>query len=348
MKASILGLAIAAVAFGASTLYLSAQLNEERAQADKLGELTRELNARIAELEKTREHRFAANGNFGGGAMAPGGMLMGPPPPSAERGEGKPDVVESVAFNGPAPPQSEAFQKMMRSGVRANNKRIYADLGPQLGLSKEETAKFIDLLTDQQVDSFGRRHDMSPDADPVERQRLAYEARREDQAEIDNFLGTSKAAAFREYQETIPARMELEQLTRQLEGADATLSDDQQKRMLAALIEERKRIPMPQMSENADADEYTKAYAQWQSDYNERVNAQARSILNNDQMTAYSDYQQWQNEMQQQMHIRRAARGPRGAAGATVTYSAGATQVAGDAMFVVVPPPPAEKPRKPQ
>ena len=109
----------------------------------------------------------------------------------------------------------------------------------------------------------------------------------------------------------IPARQELEQLARQLEGSDATLSDDQQKRMLTALIDERKRIPMPQMSDSTTPEEYTKAYTEWQADYNERVSAQARNILDTEQMTAYSDYQQWQKEMHEQMVTRRGNRAMR-------------------------------------
>jgi hypothetical protein len=344
MKASIWGLAVAAVAFGASTIYLSVQLNEERAQADKLAELTRGLNARIAELEKVREHRFAASGTFGDVAMSQSGRPMGPPPPPAEMGEAKADVAETVSFGAP-PPRSEAFEKMMRTNLRANNKRLYADIGERLGLSKEDTSKLIDMLTDQQVDNFG--HMRGSNVDAAERKSQMDEARREDQAELENFLGASKAAELRDYQETIPARMEMEQLARQLEGADATLTDAQQKRMLAALVEERKRIPMPQFSENTNPDEYSKAYAEWQNDYNERVNAQARSILNSDQMTAYSDYQQWQKEMQQHMVTRGVSRGQR-VPGSNITFSAVTMPISGEAATVMVPPPPEEKPRKPQ
>ena len=257
MKSSALGLAIAAIAFGASTIYLSVQLNEERAQADKAAETMAALNARIAELEKVREQRFAMSGEFGGVALAQGGMAMGPPPPPTEKGETKTEVTEAVSIGAP-PPRSEAFEKMMRTNMRANNKRMYADIGEKLGLNKEDTSRLIDMLTDQQVDNFGNMRDVNG-SDPAERKRLMDEARREDQAEIEDFLGASKAAALRDYQETIPSRQELEQLARQLEGSDATLSDEQQKRMLTALIDERKRIPMPQMSDSTTPEEYTKA-----------------------------------------------------------------------------------------
>ena len=46
----------------------------------------------------------------------------------------------------------------------------------------------------------------------------------------------------------------------------------------------------------------------WQADYNARVAAQARGILNTEQYTAYDDYEKWQKEMNEQMqHSARAA-----------------------------------------
>ena len=344
MKLSALGLAIGAIAFGASTIYLSVQLKEERALADKTAETMASLNARIAELEKAREQRIAMTGQFGGVAMAQGEMAMGPPPPAAEKGEPKTEVTEAVSFGAP-PPRSEAFEKMMRTNLRANNKRLYADIGEKLGLNKEDTSRLIDMLTDQQVVNFESMR--GTNVDQAERLRQRDEARRESQTEIDNFLGASKAAALRDYQETIPARQEMEQLTRQLDGADASLSEEQQKRMLAALIEERKRIPMPQMSDSTTPEEYTKAYSEWQNDYNERVNAVARSVLDTEQMTAYADYQQWQKEMREQMVTRRGGRGPRGATGGNFTYSAVAAPIMAETV-IMVGPPPEEKPRKPQ
>ncbi len=344
MKSSALGLAIAAIAFGASTIYLSVQLNEERAQADKFAETVAALNARIAELEGARERRFATSGAFGSVELAQAGIaaVPSPLPPPAENSESKAEFTEAVAIGSP-PPRSEAFEKMMRSNLRANNKRIYADIGEKLGLNQEDTNKLIGLLTEQQLDNFGRMRELNA-MDPAERKRLLDDERRENQAEIDNFLGASKAEALKDYQDTIPARMEMEQLTRKLVGSDATLSEDQQKRMLTALIDERKRIPMPQMSENSTLEDYSKAYAEWQADYNERVIAQARGILNTEQMTAYTDYEDWQKEMQTHMRPR-ASRGQR-LPGGNVSFSAVTMPLVGEAAIMVAPPA-EERPRKP-
>jgi hypothetical protein len=348
MKSSALGLAIAAIAFGASTIYLAVQLNDERAQAEKVAATMATLNARIAELEKARELRFGASGVFGGDALAQGGMPMAPPPPPpSDKNDVKLESGETAVFSTAPPPRSEAFEKMMRTNMRANNKRMYADLGEKLGLSKEDATKLINMLTDQQVDNFGRMREMNI-TDPAQRRQSMEEARREDQAELEAFLGPSKAAALRDYQDTIPARQEMDQITRQLEGADATLTEDQRSRLLATLIEERKRVPMPQMSDSTTPEEYSKAYAEWQSDYNERVDSQAHSILNTEQMTAYTEYQQWQKEMRDQMATRRATRGMRGAPGGNVTFMS-ATPIAGEVAIMAAPaPPPEERPRKPQ
>jgi len=134
------------------------------------------------------------------------------------------------------------------------------------------------------------------------------EASREHKAKLASLLGPEKLESLEEYQRSLPARQELDMLARQIEGSDAApLNEDQRKRLLAALIEERKRIPAPQFptGTDANADDYAKTFSDWQADYNARVAAQARGILNNEQYTAYDDYVKWQKEMNEQMHIQR-------------------------------------------
>jgi len=311
MKTSALGLSIAVVAFGASTIYLAMQLSEERALSGQLAETTRTLNARIAELEKSRaEPRYAMSGTFGGINTAPGSTISALPPPPAG---GRSRAGESTPINGPPlPTQSEAFRKMMRAQMRAQNKKIYADVGSQLGLSREDANKLIDLLTDQHSGGFA----ISDQTDPQERMRQMNDALRENEAKIADLLGPEKLKLLQQYQQTIPARQELDVLAHQIEGSDAAaLSDDQRKRLLAALVEERNRIPAPGYSRGTTGEEYRKSYTDWQDDYDARIAEQFRGILNTEQYAAYDQYQQWQKEMNAQM---RMATGPNG----TVIYSA--------------------------
>ena len=312
MTTSGLGLSIAVLAFGASTIYLAVQLGNERAHSEQLATETRALNARIGELEKARaEPRIAMNGIFSGINTQPGesvSVALPPPPSTAARTEARADMLESVVVNGPSmQPSSEAFRKIMRSQMRAQNKQIYADVGAQLGLSKEDASKLIDLLTDQHVDGMGISRETT---DPNERVRLMNEARRENEQKIADLLGPEKLKQLEQYQQTIPARQEMDMLARQLDGSDADpLSSDQRKRLLAALIEERGRIPAPDFRRSTTSEDFKKAYLDWQDDYNARIAAQARSILDAEQYSAYDQYQQWQKEMNVQM---RSAVGPHG------------------------------------
>jgi len=310
MKPSILTLSIATLAFGGSTIYLAQRLKDESALSEQLARETSALNARIAELEKARaEMPFAVAGSFGAVDMAPGVISAGPPPPAVANNEQRGDAVEAVAVNAPTmlPPRTEAFQKMIRAQLRAQNKQLYADAGAALGLSKEDASKLIDLLTDQHVDGIGISRET---LDPAERMRLINEARRENEAKIADLLGPEKLALLEQYQQSIPVRQELDMLARQLEGSDAdAMNAEQRKRMLAALLEERKRVPPPSFSNGTAREDFAKAYVDWQDDYNARVAEQARGILSSAQFAAYDEYQQLQKEMREQMSV---APGPHG------------------------------------
>jgi hypothetical protein len=295
----MLGLVVATIAFGGSSVYLWQQLHEERARSEQVAEVSRRLNARIAELEKSRfqlqGQRFA-NGAFMRGELGPSGPV-GPPAGAVPPSEVKPEAAGEPAFTTLRPDRSPAFQNMMRSQIRANNKRLYRDVGDKLGLNKEEAGKLVDLLTEQQLEGFGQ---LRAAEDPAAARRMADEIHREQQAAISDLIGADKAQSLQEYQESLPARQEFDMLSRQLEGNDVTLTADQSKRLLAVYVDERKRIPMPEYVPGTDSAEYSKQLSAWQEDYNKRVSSEASSILNTDQLTAYNEVQQWQKEIRDQ------------------------------------------------
>lgn len=331
MKPSILTLSIATLAFGASTIYLAQRLKEESALSEQFARESSALTARIAELEKARaEPIFAAGESFGAVSMPPGQTMSAMPPPLSPSAPQRADASEAgvVKVSPIQYPSGEAFRKVMRAQIRAQNKQIYADVGAQLGLSKEETSKLIDLLTDQHVDGIGVSRETS---DPTERMRLMNDARRENEAKIAELLGPEKLPLLEQYQQSIPVRQELDMLARQLEGSDADpMNADQRKRMLAALLEERKRIPSPNYSSGTAREDFTKAYVEWQDDYNSRVAEHARGILNSAQYVAYDEYQQLQKEMREQMNVA----GPTGARGNVMFTTAAPAVMLGETVSV--------------
>ena len=102
-------------------------------------------------------------------------------------------------------------------------------------------------------------------------------------------------------------------ISRQLEGVDLSLSDSQQQRLVAALSEERKRIPAPEYIPGTSREDHFEAMKAWNDDYAERSAGRVRGILNSEQVTSYNEYQQWSREMRSQFEARRAMRAGDGA-----------------------------------
>lgn len=325
MKASVLGLAVASAAFAASSLYFWQQLESERESAARVAETTRQLTARIAELESARarlaETRTAA-------VSAPQTRVFGEltqtgPAPGEPAEADKGNKVWTVNRVEPSP----AMQKMMRNQARVRNKRLYAGVSDQLGLSKEKAEKLIDLLTDQQVAGFGGLPEFK---DPADAERYFQEHQRAHEQAISDLIGPDKALALKEYQETLPTRFEVENLARQLADQDAPLSEAQSKQLLDVLLTERKRVPEPEFVSGMDEKEYAKAANVWKDDYDRRVADEASRILNAEQLTAYGEIQQWQKDMREQMAAQGIVMPPAGPArrivgsGNAVTFTAAA------------------------
>lgn len=303
MKPSTLGLFIAAAAFGASTIYLTLQLREERAQADEVAAQMQALQTRIAELERLKAEVLPLQpGEPDDDAELVAQSAM-PPAPLPVAPQAEEDPPERAARpNRPPPAQSEAARNVLRMNMRAGNRRLYEDVEERLGLTKEQATQLIELLTDQQLarmDQF-RRGGQGPGR--------GMQPSPQDLAAISSVIGADRMALFQDYQKTLPARQEVQTITRQLEGADLALSEDQRDRMIAALTEERERVPAPVFDESTSREDYAASMEEWQKDYRERSASRARGILDSKQYKSYDQYQKWVAEMQQQREARRNAR----------------------------------------
>jgi len=349
MKPPMLGLTVATAIFGASSLYLWRQLSVERDRAAQVEQTTQKLNARIAELENARQ-QFAqrrvgnpnayVTGTLGNGS-APGGPLPDAVPVQGiNEGPG-----HNVWSSGPGPEMPQAMKRMMRAQMRAHNKRVYADVGESLGLSKDTAAKLIELISDQQTFGLDAMREGTNSA------RQFEDIRRQQDAAIADLIGPEKMQAWVDYQQSMPARQDFEMLANQLDSSEVSLTPDQSKRLLATYVEERGRVPMPQWTEGGDSAEYAKSVTAWQEDYNRRVADEANHILNPEQLTAYNEIQQWQKEMREQFTVVTNA-APAAAVGthpprgfAAVTFTSNGAIEATTPLELPAPPPsvPAEK-----
>jgi hypothetical protein len=345
MKPPVIGLAIAAAAFAGSSIYLWQQLQQERERGAQVAETSRQLNARIAELEKTRQQFMHVRGS--NGSMVSGAFGVGPAPVNTPEtsSETRPTKVDGGWASPPPRERPPAMDKMLRWQIRADHKRMYADVGTALGLSKEKAGQLIDLLTEQQLQQFGSYAHSPWSTDPNEARRKLEDSQRANQAAIEELLGPDKAQSLREFQQSLPARQEFEMLVNQLEGNDVTLTPEQSRKLLAAYLEERKRVPMPQLDPNTAKDPtvYHQAYTNWQNEYSDRVAAEARNILDPGQLNAFNEVQEFQREMRSQFQGMTFTAAP--AAGVAVPANAVMFSTAGG--VAIAAPAQDETPRKP-
>jgi len=349
MKAPLLALSIAAASFAGSSVYFWQQLQAERQRSAQAEQASRQLNERIAVLEKTRGQSTLVRSVNNGPVMS--GVFGAVAPPAAAAasqvaapGKGEPGWNADLPHERPP-----AMDKMMRWQVRAGHKRMYAGVREALGLSKEQTAQLIDLLTEHQVAQMDSFTDLPWSTDPREAQRRAEEQKRQNEAAIQELLGAEKALALQEYQQSMPARQEFEMLVNQLEGNDVTLSPDQNSKLLAVFLEERKRVPMPTYDELTDPVAYRETYNTWQDDYWNRVSDEARHILDSGQISAFNEVQQWQKDMRTQFSsVTFATSGPAQAgvavAGNAVSFTAAPVAVSAGVPMTLVAPAPPKKP----
>ena len=310
MKAPMLGLAVAATACAASSLYLWHELDAARDRAAQVEETSRQLQARIDEFEQARariaQQEMANPPAFAGGRNVPGA----PRPPVSPDGtinEASDPGPTAEVWQTPPPERSAAFKKVMRAQIRVASKRTYAELGTELGLDQSTADKLIELLAAQQMDAFEQ---MS--MDPATAEQKFAELQRQHDAAVEALIGPEKAQALEDYKQSTPARNEFDMLARQLEANEVPLTAEQAKKLRKAYIEERARVPMPAYSEgDSTSDKYFKALNDWQDDYDHRVTDAASSILNSDQLVAYNEIQEWRKEMRNGIALPPGG-GPRG------------------------------------
>jgi hypothetical protein len=296
MKAPILGLAMATAAFAGSSLYFWKQLDSERERAAQVEETTRQLSERIVELEKA-QMEFAQQR-----LASPEGHLTAElrrmsPLPDVEAAPQDGADAQNQVFTMRRTTPSPGMQKMMRTQARAHNKRLYAEAGKKLGLNKEETEKLLDLLTDHQMSSMDSPVQFT---DSAAAEKHFADRQRAQETEISDLIGPDKAEALKDYQATIPARVEFEFLARQLAEQETPLTEAQSRKFLDAFLDERDRIPAPEFTAGMDYADYAKAANTWKDEYEKRVADQASRILDSKQLAAYTEIQQSQKEMRDQ------------------------------------------------
>ena len=177
----------------------------------------------------------------------------------------------------------------MREMALASTRLIYEDIAAAAGLSSDEAESLIALLVNQQIAIATSNVDPTKSVASAEAYRQLLARNR---AEIVAQVGTARAAAVDEYQKSINARFEVEELRRQLDSAGLPITDEQRRALIKTAIEKRAYILMPEFS---GAESETAMGQELLARIQQRDQALlqiARSILKDSQVRRYDQYLQ--------------------------------------------------------
>jgi hypothetical protein len=160
-----------------------------------------------------------------------------PPAPQQSAAETAKSPMKSVLEAMITAEGQDATRIMMR-GVMA---QMYPDIEQDLGLTPQEKQQLFDLLAMEGQDSAALM--LGGGQDPAatrEMQRKLVEAQRVQEAKLAALLG-SKYPKWEEYQSTVAARQQVDQLRRTLGASGNPLNDAQANQLIAAFAAEQRR-----------------------------------------------------------------------------------------------------------
>ena len=231
-----------------------------------------ELQAQVAKLEQQRQQTPPP------AAPAPAPIFqverVAPPPPAPNKqavaavqvSRLRPMSEEAPVANGPSREermrmirearerqrqlmQDPDYREAMRVQHRSNMVRQYPGLAQELGLTAQQTEQLFDLLTDQQMrnneqsELLWDTEGLDPNTLQQRQEKMAQrwaEIQQKTEAELAAQLGPDKLQAWKEYQSTLGARHQAEQLKTTLAGRGVPLSEDASRAVVKAYAEAQK------------------------------------------------------------------------------------------------------------
>jgi hypothetical protein len=184
--------------------------------------------------------------------------------------------------------------------------QLYAPLVKQMGLTPEEAAQFKDLLAGNMMKGAEKATSLfggGAATNRTEMIRTLTEEQKSFDGQVREFLGESRYAQYKDYQQTVGERTQLNQFRQQAAGGENALSDQQTEQLLAIIKEEKQAVaaatgqPLPgagQDQANMQAmlsGEGTEKLIQTQDAINQRVYERSRQVLAPGQLESFGQFQ---------------------------------------------------------
>jgi hypothetical protein len=201
------------------------------------------------------------------------------------------------------------MKKMIRDQQRVTLDRLYDPLMKQMGLSPEEATRFKDLLADNMLKGTEKASSLFGGDSSTNRtemlSKLAAVQKSFDE-QLKAYLGESRYAQYKDYQQTVGERAQLQQFQQQTAGGGNALSEQQTEQLLAFMNEAKQSVTaaggfgQPQdaagMQAMLSGDGMDK-FLQSQDATSQQVYERARTVLSADQLGAFGTFQTNQLQM---------------------------------------------------
>jgi hypothetical protein len=215
--------------------------------------------------------------------------------------------------------QDPDTRKFIRDQQRQMMDSLYNPLIKHMGLAPEDAELLKDFITESQMNSAEMAGSMfgGGSTNRTEVLNKLTAEQKETDGQIQAFLGGARYAQYKEYQQTLGERMQLNQFKVQTASDPNPLTDMQAEQLLAIMSEEKQGVaaatgqPLSGLGQDPTSaqaflsEEQMEKLLESQGIVNQRVNERARTVLSADQWESFSRYQTNQIEMMR-MGIRMA------------------------------------------
>ena len=326
MNKAIFALGFTTLAFGATTFHYRDQARVQRDAADA-------LQARVHELENVPAAPPPPPEPIAAVADASSAIAPAPPPPLSAT---PPRTVAGFAVvPGPQVPvagytmrmdhnrellENPEYREAMRAQQRIMLLDRYPDLAKAMHLSPDQQERLLDLLADQQMKAMTNMPPFRPDGTPPDEnavrefQQRMTKQQQDNQGELTALLGSSGMEQWKDYQNSLGARMQVRQMTSTFEATGDPLREDQAQALVAAITAENQRRNTEygvvnkmggrvtgQTGWTADPTDRTAMFEQMlqrTEQYNKRLHDAVAPVLSGEQLASFDAAQDRQLQMQ--------------------------------------------------
>ena len=183
----------------------------------------------------------------------------------------------------------------MRSALRGQQRsavlQLYGDLLRSWHLSTDKSDRVLDLLAEQQLQEMEQSLKASNPASTGATGASTEAAIVVNSDELNAVLSDQQRKELQRQQDSLSERLTVGSLADELSLAQLPLTDSQREQLTQAMVDERKAVPVPDVSNlPANSPDAQRALEDWQSALDQRVQDRAATILTSAQQSRFEQF----------------------------------------------------------